>query len=60
MIERWRELIEEHPHWSPLIQPGLDKLEEYERNLPLTPAYVVAMGMLMCLFCGMTLIYIST
>jgi hypothetical protein len=46
LIEVWRELIEIHPQWYPLIQPGLDKLQDYEDDLPQTPAYIIAMGML--------------
>ena len=29
---------------KPIIQPGLDKLEDYQAHLVDTPAYVVAMG----------------
>jgi|SRR6266850_849448 len=45
-IARWRDLLDENPDWYPLIEPGLEKLKEYEDGLPNTPAYIVAMGML--------------
>lgn len=44
-IERWRELAKKHVSWDDVIQPGLDKLLEYEQELEKTPAYVLAMGM---------------
>ena len=36
--------MEDHPEWTNLIQPGLDKLEDYQERLVDTPAYGVAMG----------------
>ena len=44
LINRWTPLMEDHPEWTNLIQPGLDKLEDYQERLVDTPAYVVAMG----------------
>jgi hypothetical protein len=41
-ISVWKELSEENPDWSNLIQPGLDKLEEYEERL--TDVHIIAMG----------------
>ena len=38
--------MDENPDWAPLIQPGLNKLQDYEEGLPETPAYILAMGML--------------
>ena len=32
------------PYWECIIQPGLDKIEEYQAHLVDTPAYVLAMG----------------
>lgn len=46
LIEKWRELIDVYPEWHDLIQPGLGKLKVYEDELPKTPAYIAAMGML--------------
>ncbi|KAK2464472.1 hypothetical protein APHAL10511_003451 [Amanita phalloides] len=42
--ERWKEFAEENVHWASIIQPGLDKLAEYEEELGKTPAYVLAMA----------------
>ena len=36
--------MEDNPQWADLIQPGLDKLEDYQEHLVDTPEYVVAMG----------------
>jgi hypothetical protein len=38
----WENLMEEHPGWSEIIQPGLDKLEDYENRL--TNTHIVALG----------------
>jgi hypothetical protein len=40
----WEDLKDDNFEWEPIIQPGLDKLEEYQARLMHTPAYVVAMG----------------
>ena len=32
-IDVWCRLLEERPEWWEMIQPGLDKLEEYEERL---------------------------
>jgi hypothetical protein len=40
----WEDLRDDHFEWERIIQPGLDKLEEYQARLVDTPAYVVAMG----------------
>lgn len=34
--------MEEHPDWSEIIQPGLDKLGDYENRL--TNTHIVALG----------------
>ena len=36
--------MEDHPEWEFIIQPGLDKLENYQDWLDESAAYVVAMG----------------
>jgi hypothetical protein len=36
--------MEQKPQFYRFIQPGLDKLKEYEDGLPFVPAYVIAMG----------------
>ena len=41
---QWTLLMEDHPEWTDLIQPGLDKLEDYQERLVDTRAYLVAMG----------------
>ena len=38
----WTKLAEDRPEWTDIIQPGLDKLEEYMDKL--NDAHVVAMG----------------
>jgi hypothetical protein len=38
----WTKLVEENPEWSNIIQPGLDKLEEYKGRL--NDAHILAMG----------------
>jgi hypothetical protein len=40
----WEDLRDDNFEWECIIQPGLDKLEEYQACLVDTPAYVVAMG----------------
>jgi hypothetical protein len=45
-IARWKELAEEKIIWYDIIQPGLEKLQEYERALEKAPAHILAMGML--------------
>ena len=49
-IQCWSDLAKENPDWQPIIQPGLDKLADYQEELPEVPAYVVAMGNLILLF----------
>jgi hypothetical protein len=41
-INRWTIQIEENPEWANIIQPGLDKLEEYVGRL--NDAHILAMG----------------
>ena len=43
-ITMWENLRDNNFDWEPIIQPGLDKLEDYQACLVDTPAYVVAMG----------------
>jgi hypothetical protein len=38
----WENLVEENPNWSETIQPGLDKLGDYENRL--TDTHLVGMG----------------
>jgi hypothetical protein len=45
-INLWETLKRENLEWAPIIQPGLDKLEDYQNRLAETSAYVVAMGKL--------------
>jgi hypothetical protein len=45
-IQLWQELITENPEWEKIIQPGLDKLDDYEQRLADTPVHMVAMGKL--------------
>lgn len=45
-IERWEELQLEEPHLHDIIEQGLNKLRDYQEELPKTPAYTVAMGKL--------------
>lgn len=44
LIGQWEELSDENPAWRDIIQPGLDKLSQYEQKLNSSPAYVLAMG----------------
>lgn len=53
LINRWTLLKEDNPQWADLIQPGLDKLEDYQERLADTPAYVVAMGKLIHIQIGL-------
>ena len=48
-IQRWNDLMADNPDWETIIQPGLDKLANYQEQLPNTPAYVVAMGKIVLL-----------
>jgi hypothetical protein len=41
-IEVWSQLIEDKPEWIDIIQPGLDKLEDYLERA--TDTYDLAMG----------------
>ena len=41
-IEVWSRLLEDKPEWMDIIQPGLDKLEDYQEKV--TDAYDLAMG----------------
>jgi hypothetical protein len=44
--------MEDNLQWANIIQPGLDKLEDYQNCLAETPAYVVAMGELIYIGLG--------
>lgn len=44
------ELKEENPHCAQVIQPGLDKLNDYTVDLDLVPAYQIAMGIFFIFF----------
>lgn len=46
-IERWEELQAEEDHLEGVIEEGLDKLRDYQDELPKTPAYTVALGKLL-------------
>jgi hypothetical protein len=52
-INKWTLLKEDNPQWAEIIQPGLDKLEDYQDRLADTPAYVVAMGKLSQVYIGL-------
>ena len=41
-INLWTKLAKENPEWSNIIQPGLDKLEDYKGKL--NDAHILAMG----------------
>jgi len=43
-INMWENLRDENWEWECIVQPGLDKIEEYQAHLVDTPAYVLAMG----------------
>ena len=45
--------INYNPQWAEIIQPGLDKLGDYQGCLADTPAYVVAMGELTQVYIGL-------
>ena len=47
-IQLWKQLATEWPDWKVLIHSGLDKLADYQDQLPDTPAYTVAMGKVLC------------
>lgn len=47
-ISSWEVLMEENPEWKAIIQPGLDKLEDYEEKL--TEVNLVAMGKLYLIY----------
>jgi hypothetical protein len=44
----WENLVEENPDWADIIQPGLDKLGDYEDRL--TDTHLVAMGKLYLIY----------
>jgi hypothetical protein len=46
-IEKWNQLKDENADWAPIIDPGLEKLQEYVDEIPKVPAYVLAMGELL-------------
>ena len=48
---KWEEYQDEHPEMQHVIQPGLDKLAEYQNHIELVPAYVLAMGTLQPIMC---------
>ena len=41
-IKMWKDLAIHHPEWEVMIQPGLDKLEDYQEQL--TDVHILAMG----------------
>ena len=41
-IKMWKDLVFQYPEWEDIIQPGLDKLEDYQERL--TDVYILAMG----------------
>jgi hypothetical protein len=43
-INKWTLLKNNNPQCADIIQPGLDKLEDYQDHIAGTPAYVIAMG----------------
>ena len=48
-IKLWTDLAEEKPEWTDIIQPGLDKLEDYQDQL--SDVHILAMGKLLFIFC---------
>ena len=52
-INRWTQLKEDNPQWADIIQPDLNKLEDYQDHLADTPAYVVAMDKLIHIHIGL-------
>jgi hypothetical protein len=50
-IDLWKKQIANHHEWEQIIQPGIDKLGDYQNCLIDAPAYVVAMGKIIpCVF----------
>jgi len=50
-IDLWKKQIADHSEWEQIIQPGIDKLKDYQDQLIDAPAYVVAMGKIIpCVF----------
>ena len=47
-IQLWKDLAEERPEWEEIIQPGLDKLEDYQDRL--TDVHIIAMGECLLIF----------
>ena len=43
---KWEEHQVQHPEIAHVMQPGLDKLADYQTHTGLVPAYVLVMGML--------------
>jgi hypothetical protein len=43
-IDKWEELQKSNPNWADVIQPVLDKPEDYVSDLDQVPAYTIAMG----------------
>ena len=43
-MEKWNQLKDKNPDWASIIDPGLEKLQEYVDEIPKVPAYVLAMG----------------
>ena len=41
-INVWTKLAEDRPEWQQIIQPGLEKLEEYRDRL--SDVHIIAMG----------------
>ena len=42
---KWQEHQTQHAETAHIVQPGLDKLADYQGRTGLVPAYVLAMGM---------------
>ena len=47
-IKLWKDLAEQKPEWEDIIQPGLDKLEDYQDRL--TDVHIIAMGDFLFIF----------
>ena len=45
VIRRWKQLQRERPETVSIIQPGLDKLDDYVNRILDIPAYTLAMSM---------------
>jgi hypothetical protein len=43
-VEKWNKLKDQNADWARIIDPGLEKLQEYIDELPNVPAYILAMG----------------